>query len=111
MQADSYVTNPRAYLPCGCTAGIIISKASIDARLQQPTSQMVPSGQLLTAASLTDRFQALCRKFIGSLPKEVAFYLMHDNDNEDIINAFIQQISIEGAKIQRRNKSSPTPMS
>lgn len=29
---------------------------------------------------------------------------MHDNDNEDIINAFIQQISIEGAKIQRRNK-------
>lgn len=104
MQADSYVTNPRAYLPCGCTAGIIISKASIDARLQQPTSQMVPSGQLLTAASLTDRFQALCRKFIGSLPKEVAFYLMHDNDNEDIIKAFIQQISIEGAKIQRRNK-------
>ncbi|EFO62343.1 Hypothetical protein GLP15_605 [Giardia lamblia P15] len=105
MQADSYVTNPRAYLPCGCTAGIIISKASIDARLYQLTnSQVMPSGQLLTTASLTDRFQALCRSFIGSLPKEVAFYLLHDNDNEDIINVFIQQISIEGAKIQRRNK-------
>lgn len=104
-QAESYVTNSRAYLPCGCTAGIVISKASMNNELQQLTGdQETCNGQLVAGASLTYRFQTLCQGFIVSLPKEVAFYLIHDNDNEDIINVFIQQISVEGAKIQRRNK-------
>lgn len=105
MDADSYFTNSRAYLPCGCTAGMIISKASISNKLQQITdTQIMSNGQLVTTASLVDRFQTLCRNFIKSLPKEITFYLIHDNDSEDIINMFIQQISMEGAKIQRRNR-------
>lgn len=99
IQADSYVTNSRAYLPCGCTAGIIISRTNINNRLHHLTND-----QMVTGESLAYRFQTLCQSFISSLPKEVAFYLIHDSDNEDIINMFIQQISIEGAKIQRRNK-------